>query len=243
MNENVNSKVPSLDYAINMWQSLQTITKPVKSGRASGSDSDKLIVGMIVYDGFELLDTFGPLTVFGVLNEHVEIVMVGQHPGAVKSSCGPATLIDKTFEELDYVDILLVPGGMGCLTEIENKPLLDYIQKVGEKAQYVGTICTGAAIVAKTSLLDGKRATTNKVSFGWVAAQNENIEWIKEARWVEDGKYWTSSGVSAGTDMAIAMLAHIFGEQAATIAADMAEYEWNNDPHHDIFAKKCGLIS
>ncbi|PHM45322.1 hypothetical protein Xmau_00972 [Xenorhabdus mauleonii] len=68
------------------------------------------------------------------------------------------------------------------------------------------------------------------------------MDWVKEARWVEDGKYFTSSGVSAGTDMSLAMIAKIYGIDAAVSFADMAEYEWNNDPHHDIFAKKYGLI-
>jgi len=244
MNKNVNNKfkTPSLEAVTGVWKSLQSIAKPVQSGRPTGTDSHRLIVGMIVYEGFELLDTFGPLTVFGVLNEHIEIIMIGQYPGSVKSSSGPATLIDHTFEEIQYVDILLIPGGIGSRQEIDNQPMIQYIQKLGEKAQYVGSICTGAAILAKTNLLDGKRATTNKMSFSWVAAQNKNIDWVKEARWVEDGKYWTSAGVSAGTDMAIAMISEIFGTEAASIVSDIAEYEWNSDPNHDIFAKKCGLV-
>lgn len=68
------------------------------------------------------------------------------------------------------------------------------------------------------------------------------MKWIKEARWVEDGKFFTSSGISAGTDMALALIQKLFGRDEAIRIANGAEYEWNEDSHHDPFAKLNGLV-
>ena len=75
------------------------------------------------------------------------------------------------------------------------------------------TVCSGTALLARTGLLDGRRATTNKMFFHEVAQEGPRVEWIREARWVEDGKYATSSGVSAGIDMALAVIAKLVGPQ------------------------------
>lgn len=81
------------------------------------------------------------------------------------------------------------------------------------------SVCTGSALLAKTGMLDGKDATTNKRAYNWVIQQNSNIKWIKEARWVQDGNIYTSSGVSAGIDMALGFVADNFGiEKAEEIA-------------------------
>ncbi|MDX7988028.1 DJ-1/PfpI family protein [Xenorhabdus sp. 12] len=201
-----------------------------------------LTLGMVVYDEFELLDVFGPLEMFGLLRDKVNIVLIAEKLGSARSSAGPSVTINKTFEQVGNLDILLVPGGEGSLEEINNKALLDKIKTLSEKSTYVGTICTGSALLAKTDLLNGKKATSNKESFQWVTEQNRAVDWVREARWVEDGKYFTSSGVSAGTDMSLAMIAKIYGIDTAVSFAKMAEYEWNDNPHHDIFAKKYGLI-
>ena len=90
--------------------------------------------------------------------------------------------------------------------------------------------------MAKAGLLDGKRATTNKRAFDWVASQGPNVDWQRKARWVEDGKFITSSGVSAGTDMALALIARLCGIDRAREVAQWAEYVWNEDANDDPFA-------
>jgi len=85
-------------------------------------------------------------------------------------------------------------------------------------------------------LLDGFRATSNKREFEWATAQGSNVEWVPEARWVVDGNRWTASGVTAGIDMALALIADLHGEELAIEVADGAEYEWHRDPSSDPFA-------
>lgn len=89
--------------------------------------------------------------------------------------------------------------------------------------------------------MDGVRATTNKRAFKWATSQGQNVQWVRKARWVEDGKYFTSSGISAGTDMALALIARLLGAETAQSVADGAEYRWNSDATDDPFAKLNGL--
>ena len=98
-----------------------------------------------------------------------------------------------------------------------------------------------SGLLAAAGLLDGRRATTNKMFFKEVAALGPNVDWVPEARWVEDGKYVTSSGVSAGIDMALAVIEVTIGPQASEQLAVGTEYEWHRDPAWDPFAKVHGL--
>jgi len=196
----------------------------------------QLTLGMVLFEDFELLDAFGPLEMFGMLKDKVRIVIIGEKSGFVKSSAGPAILIETIFAKNPRTDILMIPGGRGTRREVDNQLFLEEFSKLAAASSHIASICTGAAILARAGLLDNRKATTNKKSFEWVTIQGPNVNWVKHARWVEDGKFFTSSGVSAGTDMALALIAKIFGRETALQTATLAEYEWNSDPHHDPFA-------
>ena len=104
------------------------------------------------------------------------------------------------------------------------------------------SVCSGSWILARAGLLDGRRATSNKVYFKMATQQSDRVQWIAEARWVEDGPIFTSSGVSAGMDMALAVIASIFGEDRATDVADAAEYIWNRNPDDDPFHSRLNML-
>jgi transcriptional regulator GlxA family with amidase domain len=110
------------------------------------------------------------------------------------------------------------------------------LNEAAEQSCYCLSICTGSALLAKAGLLDGKKATSNKKAFNWVTSINSNVNWINNARWVVDGKYYTSSGVSAGMDMALGFIKDCFGEQDAVEIANQIEYIWNSDCSKDIFS-------
>ena len=199
-------------------------------------------VAAVIFDRFELLDLFGPLEMFGMYPDTFDLQMVAEHSGSVASAQGPRSMVDVTFSDAGQFDILLVPGGAGTRTEVGNPAMLDWLGKQAAAATYVTSVCTGSALLAKAGLLDGLRATTNKRAFEFVSSHGAEVQWVKEARWVEDGKFLTSSGVSAGTDMSLALIAKILSEEAADEAAIWAEYEWHKDSAWDPFAKICGLV-
>ena len=199
-------------------------------------------LGVILYPGFELLDVFGPVEMFGNLQGMVDVVMVAQAAGPVRSAQGPSVVADYGFHDCPRLDLILVPGGIGTRAEIDNSILIDWLRQRVAEAEIAMTVCTGTALFARAGVLDGRRATTNKMFFQWVVEQGPKVQWVKEARWVEDGKFVTSSGVSAGTDMALAVIARFAGEAVSQNLAVATEYEWHRDPTWDPFAKIHGLV-
>ena len=205
----------------------------------------KLIVGAVMFEGFELLDFYGPLQMFGLNKDKVEVVTLGLRAGEVASNHGKAGsrgMIDRTLADAPAIDVLLIPGGFGTRKEVDNPALIDAIRTAAERATFVTTVCTGSALLARTGLLDGKRATSNKQAFKWVVTQGPKVIWVPEARWVEDGKFFTASGVSAGLDMTLALIAKLFGRERALLNAKGCEYEWHEDPTWDPFARFAGLV-
>jgi transcriptional regulator GlxA family with amidase domain len=199
-------------------------------------------VGVVLFPGFELLDVFGPLEAFGNLPGMFRVVLVAEQAGPVASAQGPRAVADHGFADCPHLDVVLVPGGIGTRDEAENPALLGWLARRATEAEVVTSVCTGAALLARAGVLDGKRATTNKAFFQWVADQGPKVSWVREARWVEDGKFATSSGVSAGIDMALAVIARLVGREVSDNVARAMEYEWHTDATWDPFAKAWGLV-
>jgi putative intracellular protease/amidase len=197
-------------------------------------------LGVVLFPGFELLDVFGPLEAFGHVPE-MTIELLAERAGPVASAQGPSAHADHSFTDAPRLDLILVPGGIGTRTEVDNTALLAWLRRRAAEAELVTSVCTGAAILARAGLLDGRRATSNKAVFGWVAEQGPKVVWVPVARWVQDGKFVTSSGVSAGIDMALQLIADLDGQETAETIARGMEYEWHRDAGWDPFAKVWGL--
>jgi transcriptional regulator GlxA family with amidase domain len=199
-------------------------------------------VGFVLFDGFELLDVFGPLEMFGQVADGFRIHLLGPVAGPIASAQGPEVVADHGFGDAPPCDIVLVPGGYGTRRLVGDEEFLRWLRGWASAAKYVTSVCTGSGLLAAAGLLDGYRATSNKRSFGWASSQGEGVEWVPKARWVEDRNRWTSSGVSAGMDMALALVAHLHSEEVALRVADGVEYEWHRDAAWDPFAAKNGLV-
>jgi putative intracellular protease/amidase len=193
-------------------------------------------VGVLLFDGFEPLDVFGPLEVFGGLGQRVKIVTVGERQIEYRPRFGPGVAAERDFEGAPKLDLLIIPGGLGTRTLVGNQGFIDKIKRLAESSQKVASVCTGSALLARTGLLDGRKATSNKQAYQWATAQGEKVRWVYQARWTTDGKFATSSGVSAGTDLAFALVAELFGKDQARKIARNIEYVWNEDPAADPFA-------
>ena len=199
-------------------------------------------VGALIFPGFELLDMFGPLQMFGLLEDEFEICMVAEREGAVPSNQGPKAMAEASYDAQDKYDLVLIPGGRGTRREVDNPATLSWLKTVRGNAELMLCVCTGSAVLARTGLLDGVKATTNKAAFDWVAGQGPKVRWVKQARWVQDGDYFTSSGVSAGMDMSLAVLSHLLGKETAEQVAVWTEYDWHRDPDWGPFAAIHGLV-
>jgi len=212
--------------------------------------SQSLTVGAILYPGFEMLDLFGPLEMYSMLGaEAVQIVTVAEHAAPVSAAvstaldAGPQIVAQADFQNAPPLDILLVPGGFGTLPALENDALLGFLSSRAESARVVSSVCTGSALLAKSGVLDGRRATSNKQLFALSTQITDRVDWIESARWVEDGKFWTSSGVSAGMDMTLAIIAELAGKETADIVSKGTEYTWHQNADSDPFADELNNLA
>ncbi len=194
-----------------------------------------MIFNILLFPDFETLDVFGPVEIFGKL-ENSTICYFSENGGSISNQDG-IRIETQSLDKLSETDVLFIPGGMGTRVEVNNAELLKQIKSISEQSRFVLTVCTGSALLAKTGLLDGKKATSNKRSFDWVQSCSNKVDWVREARWVVDGKYYTSSGVSAGMDMALGFVSDQFGIEEARSIAFRIEYSWQEDKNVDGFSK------
>lgn len=162
-----------------------------------------------------------------------------RHPNAIGQSVVPT----HTFATAPDLDVLLVPGGLGSRgSPPEVTAAVEFIRDVYPHLKYLITVCTGSGLATRAGVLDGKRATTNKMAWREITALGPRVDWVARARWVQDGKVWSSSGVSAGIDVAFAWIESVFGEEVADKIAMGMEYERRRDPSYDTFAEVHGLV-
>ncbi|KAI0405949.1 class I glutamine amidotransferase-like protein [Xylaria palmicola] len=201
--------------------------------------------GVVVFPGFQALDVFGPVDVLNNMSRttDLEFVMLAASLDPVntrvegRGQIGQSVVPTHTFDDCpNDLEVLLVPGGFGSRDPAITAPVADFVKRVYPKLRFLLTVCTGSAIVAQSGVLDGRRATSNKKSWGWATAQGPAVCWVRRARWVMDGNIWTSSGVSAGIDLMFAFIADQYGEETSKRLADTAEYVRNLDSTADPFA-------
>jgi transcriptional regulator GlxA family with amidase domain len=193
-------------------------------------------VAVVLFDGFEVLDVFGPVELLSQLPEDYALTFVAPEAGPVRSSQGVEVVATGRCEDVPAPDIVLVPGGIGTRRLVADDAFLARFAAWASRAPLIASVCTGSGLLAAAGLLDGYRATSNKLAFGWASGQGTGVTWVRHARWVQDRDRWTSSGVAAGMDMTAALIAHLSGPEAAAKAAWEIELEIHGDPDDDPFA-------
>lgn len=204
-------------------------------------DTEPLRITVVLFEGFELLDVFGPVQLLQAVPE-VTVVFAGPTGGPVASSQGVEVVPTMSYGQIEPADDLLVPGGKGTRQLVGDESFLSWLREVGAQAPWVASVCTGSAVLAAAGLLEGYAATSNKRAFSWAASFGGDVSWRPEARWVHDRNRWTSSGVAAGMDMTVALIAHLTSEVVAIDAANFAEYDAHRDSEWDPFARINGLV-
>jgi putative intracellular protease/amidase len=190
----------------------------------------------ILFQDFETLDVFGPAEILGRLkdNFHVEFYSVS---GGIVSNMHNVSVSTKSLPDAKAEDtVFIIPGGIGTRKLVNDVNFLDKLKRFAESSEYILTICTGSALLAKTGLIDGKKAASNKIAFEWVKSQSCSVEWIKKARWVKDGNIYSSSGISAGIDMTLGFVSDYLGYETAKRLSIEIEYNRQENPEIDNFA-------
>jgi putative intracellular protease/amidase len=174
-----------------------------------------------------------------------EVRPTGKNPGIpapVKSENGPRCAPDMFRDDAlkERFDVLMIPGGnTGPILDESDakavKALVAWVKAMDKRVKLMTSVCTGAAVLAHSGLLDGKHAATNHTAFAWVTQFGPRVLWDNVSRWVDAGRYVTSAGVSAGTDMGFHLVDRLAGRAVAEAAARQAEYDWHRDPQQRIY--------
>ncbi len=192
-------------------------------------------LNILLFNGFTTLDALGPAEVFSQLGDRIRIGYFSMAGGPVRGTAN-LEIFTRPIEEIEQYDMLLVPGGFGTRQLVDNADFVKMLKMAAGRSEKVLCVCTGSALLARTGLLDGKEATSNKLAWDWVIRQSQSVIWKRNARWVVDGKFYTSSGVTAGIDQALGFLADTIGSNVAEKVAAGLEYVWNRDKNRDLFA-------
>ena len=199
-------------------------------------------LAVFIFPEIQTLDLFGPIELLGGFRDKIELTLVAETPDPVPTRHGQRILPDATISDGTGYDLLLVPGGDSAIEAGKREAATRWIRQASDDAELVMSVCTGSILLAMSGVLDGRKATTNKQDFNDTIHLGPSVNWVPKARWVHDDKFFTSSGVSAGMDMSLAVASHLFGREAARWMAEGSEYEWHEDPDWDPFAAKCGLV-
>jgi putative intracellular protease/amidase/YHS domain-containing protein len=178
---------------------------------------------ILVYNGMELLDFAGPAEVFGAAGFKVDAVAATKEP--VRSMGLVSVTPRYTFEDCPRADVIIVPGGSSGAVA-KDKRVTDWIARASKDADVTLSVCTGAFVLAKAGLLDGKEATTHWGAVGRLGKEFPQISVRKDRRVVDAGKVVTSAGVSAGIDGSLHVVERLLGRPKATSTARYMEYNW-----------------
>ena len=185
---------------------------------------------MLGFPDAEALDITGPLEVFSEATRWLlannltrepaySIEVVGLRAGPFLTTSGVRLIAERAYREVRGADVLLISGGRGCRRVLRDEALLKWLRQMSAGAQRVGAVCTGALILAQTGLLNGRSATTHWSDTAELARHYPSISVRTNAIYVRDGKYHTSAGVTAGIDMALAMVEEDWGRTTALSVA------------------------
>lgn len=171
-------------------------------------------IGFVIFPNFQILDATGPLAAFEIAGRYVpgayDISVVAAEPGQVRSSSGALMLAEALPDALDTV---VLAGGEGTRPAALHPRLIGWLQGLGPRR--TASVCSGAYILAEAGLLDGRRATTHWERTQDFAKRYPKVRLEPDRIFVRDGQVWTSAGITAGIDLALALVADDLGEEIA----------------------------
>jgi putative intracellular protease/amidase len=177
---------------------------------------------ILIFDGLTALDAVGPYEVLRSVPGW-EVAFVGKSRGEVRTDSGHLGLsVDQALEEATDADIVLVPGGAGNRPLLEDEEVLGWLREVDAKTKWTTSVCTGSLVLGAAGLLEGRRATGHWCYLEPLRAFGADPE---VGRWIEDGKYLTAAGVSAGIDMALHLVDLEAGPEVAQAIQLAIEYD------------------
>jgi transcriptional regulator GlxA family with amidase domain len=174
------------------------------------------MIGVLIFPDFQLLDAAGPISVFEIAarfaGQPPSIKVLAVTPGPVRSSSG-VEMVARGIRPSGAITTLIVAGGEGVRTAITCEKTLAFVRGIAKRGVRIASVCSGAYILAEAGVLDGRRATTHWQRTRHFVATYPKIKLEPDRIYVRDGNIWSSAGISAGIDLALAMAAEDFGDE------------------------------
>jgi transcriptional regulator GlxA family with amidase domain len=184
------------------------------------------MIGVLIFPDFQLLDAAGPISVFEiaarVAGNPPSIKTIAVTPGAVRSSSG-VEMLARGIKPSGAITTLIVAGGWGVRAAVTCEKTLAFVRGLEKRGVRVASVCSGAYILAEAGVLDGRRATTHWQRTQHFCKAYPKVKLESDRIFVRDGNIWSSAGISAGIDLALAMAAEDFGEEIARQTARQLE--------------------
>jgi copper(I)-binding protein/putative intracellular protease/amidase len=181
---------------------------------------------ILIFDGVQIIDYAGPYEVFGQAG--MEVFTVAVKPEIITTAMNMRVTPHYTLENAPAADVLLIPGG-GVTRTQEDPNVIKWIQERAKQSEYVVSVCNGAYILARTGLLDGLTATTFYGLLDGLSAVAPKVKVVRDQRYVDNGKFITTAGLSSGIDGSIYVVSKLFGKARAQMVALNMEYDWKPD--------------
>lgn len=181
------------------------------------------LIQMLIYPDAQSLDVTGPLEVFDIANQELppetvgyEIELIAKETGPIRMSSGIRISADKSLDQLTrHAHTLMVAGGVGTRQMVFDKDVIDWLSAEAEKVERIASVCSGTFILAQAGLLDGKKATTHWQVSEMLDQLYPAVTVIPDSIYHRDGKVYTSAGITAGMDLALALVEEDFGHEVA----------------------------
>jgi transcriptional regulator GlxA family with amidase domain len=180
---------------------------------------------IVSFEGFQLLDVTGPWEVFGRTTRYLRdrglaggytLELVASHSGSVTSSSGLSLAVQRPLGAVrGAIDTLVVAGGLGTQRALGDRSLVAFVKQAAGRARRTASVCTGAFLLAEAGLLDGRRATTHWNACAQLAERYPKLRVESDPIFVRDGRIWSSAGVTAGMDLALALVEQDHGRDVA----------------------------
>ena len=186
-------------------------------------------IGIYIYDEAEVLDFSGPFEVFSTAKrlqaDSWNIFLISEKPEPVRARGGFMVTPHYCIDNHPELDVLIVVGGVHT-AELNKRDVIEWIKQTGSQTPKVASVCTGAFLLAKAGLLDGLTVTTHWEDVADLKQSFPLLKLTEEVRWVSDGKYVTSGGISAGIDMSLFLVTELHSGELAKRVAKQMEYRW-----------------
>lgn len=191
-------------------------------------------VGIFLFDDVEVLDFAGPFEVFAVAAVRrgqtdafipFQVTTFSESGRMITARNGLKVIPDYSFDSTPKYDILVIPGGMGTRREIDNVRVIDWIREQMEQVQLMTSVCTGAFLLAKAGLLDGKEATTHWASIERMIKTFPAVTVLENVKFIDQGSIISSAGISAGINMSFHVIQRLLGTEIAKETARHMEYD------------------